>query len=38
MVWLKGGTPHTVRATTDAVALMTILTGPNGFAGQPIQS
>lgn len=35
MVWLEGGTPHTVRATTDAVALMTILMGPNRPAGQP---
>ena len=35
MVWLEGGVPHTVRAIRDAVALMTILIGPNGPSGQP---
>ena len=28
MVYLAGGEPHTIRATKDAVALMTILMGP----------
>lgn len=28
MVYLNGGVPHTVRAVKDAVALMTILIGP----------
>ena len=28
MLYLAGGEPHTIRATKDAVALMTILMGP----------
>ena len=28
MLYLAGGEPHTIRATKDAVALMTILIGP----------
>jgi quercetin dioxygenase-like cupin family protein len=28
MLYLAGGEPHTIRATRDAVALMTILMGP----------
>lgn len=32
MVYLSGGVPHTVRAVKDAVALMTILIGPQQAA------
>ncbi len=33
MVYLVGGEPHAIRATKDAVALMTILLGPNRGGG-----
>ncbi|MEW7849519.1 hypothetical protein AB2N08_12525 [Massilia aurea] len=33
MVYLAGGVPHTVRAVKDAVALMTILMGPERSGG-----
>ena len=32
MVYLAGGVPHTIRAVKDAVALMTILIGPQQAA------
>jgi quercetin dioxygenase-like cupin family protein len=35
MVYLAGGEPHTVRATKDAVALLTILLHPGDNSGGP---
>ena len=33
MLYLAGGVPHTIRAVSDAVALMTILMGPQRSGG-----
>jgi quercetin dioxygenase-like cupin family protein len=35
MIYLAGGEPHTIRATTDSVALMTILLHPGDNSGGP---